>query len=182
MPRRSDLRPVFLCCLLLLSSASQLHAQTGAPSFNAQPHNKHVRATIENLEEQWRTATLSGDAATLDHLLSDDYIGITWTGQVNTKTMQLDRIRNRTLVVHSMELSDRKVKVVQSVAIVTCKATIDSITDGKDTSGEFRYTRVYLRQPSGAWKITNSEATRIPQQGAPGHRRGAPPAATPPAL
>jgi len=29
----------------------------------------------------------------MDKLLSDDYIGITMTGQVNTKAQQLDRMR-----------------------------------------------------------------------------------------
>ena len=176
MPRRCDLRPLSRPCLLLLLvffSAPWLTAQAAA-----KPQGKHVRAIIENMEQQWRAATLSGDAATLDRLLSEDYVGISWTGQINTKAMQLDRIRTHTFQVRRMELSDLKVKVAQTVAIVTCKASVDSVNDGKDTSGEFRYTRVYLRQPSGAWKITNFEATRIPTDG--GRRRGPPPIPTTP--
>jgi ketosteroid isomerase-like protein len=61
-----------------------------------------------------------------------------------------------------MELSDIKVKVVQSVAIVTSRAEVQGTTDGRAIDGSFRYTRVYQRLPSGAWKITNFEATRIP--------------------
>jgi ketosteroid isomerase-like protein len=183
MSRRTDLFRISCSCLLLLSALScvpRLMAQPGAPPPGPQLHGRHVREQIEGLEQQWRTATISGDAATMDKLLSEDYVGISWTGQVNTKAMQLDRIRNRTIVVHSMELNDVKVKVAQSVAIVTCRATVDSVNDGKDTSGEFRYTRVYLREPSGAWKITNFEATRIPPNGGPGGRHKGPPPPTPP--
>jgi ketosteroid isomerase-like protein len=200
MSRRTDLVTVTCSRLLLLPvllCAPALAAQTAAPPPGSvasgpvppapppgpqQIHGRHVRDQIENLEQQWRSATVTGDAVTIDKLLSEDYVGISWTGQVNTKAMQLDRIRNRTTIVHSMELNDVKVKIAQSVAIVTCRATVDSVNDGKDTSGEFRYTRVYLRQPSGLWKITNFEATRIGppgRPGGPGHHKGPPPPTTP---
>ena len=42
---------------------------------------KHdAKRQVEALEEQWRQAQLIGDVATMDKLLSDDYIGITMTG------------------------------------------------------------------------------------------------------
>jgi ketosteroid isomerase-like protein len=181
MSRRIALLPVSRTCLLLLSvlaSAPQLMAQTAAPAPPAgpPPHGRHGRAQIENLEQQWRTASLNGDAATMDKLLSDD----SWTGQVNTKAMQLDRIRSHTIVYKSMDLSDVKVKMAQSVAIVTCRAMVESVNDGRETSGDFRYTRVYLRQPNGVWKITNFEATRIPTPGGPGRHKGPPPPPEPP--
>lgn len=136
---------------------------SGSAAFAGQPHRKQVREQITALEEQWRTATLNGDAATMDKLLSDDYVGISWTGQVNTKQMQLDRTRSHALAITSMQLSDIKVKVVESVAIVTSRAEVQGTTDGRTMDGSFRYTRVYQRLPSGVWKITNFEATRIPK-------------------
>ena len=72
-----------------------------APAFCAgwnQPlrEKKHdAKRQVEALEEQWRTAQLAGDVATMDKLLSDDYIGISITGQVNTKMQQLDRMKMR---------------------------------------------------------------------------------------
>ena len=123
---------------------------------------KVVKEQIQDLEEQWRKATLAGDVAAMDKLLSDDFVGINWTGQINNKAMQLDRVRNRTVVVEALELSDIKIKVVGTIAIVTSRATVKGDSDEGAINGDFRYTRVYQRLPSGLWKITNFEATRIP--------------------
>jgi len=38
---------------------------------------------------------------------------------------------------------------------------VDGEMDGKNMHGKYFYTRVYAKQPSGAWKIVNFEATRI---------------------
>jgi ketosteroid isomerase-like protein len=151
----------------------------GSAAFAGQPHHgrKQVREQITDIEEQWRTATVTGDAATMDKLLSDDYVGISWTGQVNTKEMQLDRTRSHAVAITSMQLSDIKVKVVASVAIVTSRAEVQGTIDGRTIDGSFRYTRVYQRLPSGVWKITNFEATRIPNGQ---HRGKSQPPTTPP--
>ena len=132
---------------------------------------RQVRQQIDDLEEQFRTATLTGNADLMDRLLSDDYVGISWTGQVNTKATQLDRIRNSTLSLSRMDISDIKVKLLGPVAIVTCAAMIEGENDGSSISGTFRYTRVYQRLAGGVWKITNSEATRVPNH----HREPPPP-------
>ncbi len=120
---------------------------------------------ISSLEDQWRTATLASDPVALDKLLSDDYVGISWNGQVNTKTMQLDHLRNHTLVFTQIDVTDRKIKVVGSVAIVTATADITGKNETSDLHGTYRYTRVYQRLPTGSWKITNFESTRVPIPG-----------------
>jgi ketosteroid isomerase-like protein len=127
------------------------------------PHqHKEAKQQIEELEQQWRVATLAADVPAMDRLLSDDYVGISWNGQLNTKAMQLDRTRTRAFALTRLDLSDSKIKIVGDVAIVTARAEVEGTTDGSDMKGVFRYTRVYQRVPSGAWKITNFEATRIP--------------------
>nr|WP_179490055.1 nuclear transport factor 2 family protein [Granulicella arctica] len=145
----------------------------GRAAVAALPHaSRHdAKREIEVLEEQWRTALIAGDVAALDRLMSDDFIGISMTGQVNTKMQQLDRVRNRTLVITKMDLSDVKIKLVGSVAIVTSLSQIEGMNDGLSMQGTFRYTRVYQRLPSGVWETTNFEATRVP-----GGRRPPPPA------
>jgi ketosteroid isomerase-like protein len=141
----------------------------------AQGHRPHPRRKddwkhqVEKLEDVWRNAQLNTDVDAMDKLLSDDYVGITMSGQVVTKVQQLDRMRGRTLLLKKMELDDLKVKLIGTTAIVQGRAEVDGTDDGTPTHGTFRYTRVYTRLPSGAWKITNFEATRVgpppPQSG-----------------
>lgn len=122
---------------------------------------RDAKHQVEDLEEQWRNAVLTRDVSTMDRLLSEDYVGISMTGMVNTKAQQLTRLQNRTVSLTRMDLSDVKVKLVGPVAIVTSLATIEGTNDGTSVSGVYRYTRVYQRNTAGAWKITNFEATRI---------------------
>jgi ketosteroid isomerase-like protein len=124
---------------------------------------KHdAKRQVEALEEQWRQAQLAGDVAVMDKLLSDDYIGISMTGQVNTKMQQLDRMRLHKVELTRLDLGDRQVKLIGSIAIVTSRAEVEGTNEGVPVKGTFRYTRVYQRLPSGGWKITSFEATRVP--------------------
>jgi ketosteroid isomerase-like protein len=99
----------------------------------------------------------------MDKLLSDDYIGISLNGQVNTKAQQLERISSRRMAITRLDLSEMKVKLIGAIAIVTSRAEVEGTSDGESVKGTYRYTRVYQHLPSGVWKITSFEATRIPQ-------------------
>lgn len=139
-----------------------------------------TRQTMEALEEQWRQAQLGGDAAAMDRLLSEDYVGISASGVVTTKTQQLARIRNRVAMLTQLDLSDIKVKLIHDVvAVVTSRAEVTGSNENGPIKGAFRYTRVYQRTPSGAWKITSFEATRLPPEGAAKERAEANSAQTP---
>jgi ketosteroid isomerase-like protein len=145
-------------CLLLIFAASSPVAEAKDPQHN----RKHDdRRQVLELEDIWREAQLNGDAAAMDKLLSEDYVGITMSGQVVTKMQQLQRIRSRQFQLTKIELSDVKVKLISNTAIVTSQAEVEGTNEGAPLHGTYRYTRVYTRLPSGAWKITNFEATRV---------------------
>jgi ketosteroid isomerase-like protein len=142
------------------------------------PHPKRkdqYKHEVEKLEEVWRVAQLNDDVAAMDKLLSDDYVGITMSGQVVTKMQQLDRMRNRSTVLTKITLDDVKVKLIGTTAIVTSLAQVDGTMDGAPMHGDYRYTRVYSRLPTGAWEITNFEATRVGMPPPPGDGRHPPP-------
>ena len=123
---------------------------------------KHLeREQIVALEQQWQQAMLANDVSAMDNLLSDDYLGISATGEVFTKVQQLDHMRDRQFVITGLEPSDRKIKLVGDIAIVTSLAQVDGTIDGQTLHGLYRYTRVYQRLPGGIWKITNFEGTPI---------------------
>lgn len=143
---------VLLACYIACAYAQQ----------DQKHHNKHdEKRQIEALEEKWRAAQLAGDIQTMDGMLADDFIGISMSGQLNTKSQQLDRIRNHQLMLSKIRLSDMKIKLLDTVAVVTCQAEVEGTSDGASMRGIYRYTRVYQHLPSGEWKITSFEATRI---------------------
>lgn len=158
------IRRAIIPSTVLLTVVMGWSAPAFCSSWNQPLHEKKhdAKRQVEALEEQWRQAQLVGDVAVMDRLLSDDYIGISMTGQVNTKTQQLDRMRLKKFALTKLDLGDRQVKLIGSIAIVTSRAEVEGTNEGIPVKGTFRYTRVYQRLPSGAWKITSFEATRVP--------------------
>ena len=163
---------VMACCVVACGLPAK--AVVSIP-HRAKSHD--LKQQVEDLEEKWRTAQLSMDVAAMDTLLSDDYIGISLNGQVNTKVQQLERLRSQRFSLTKLELSDRKVKMIGAIAIVTSLAEVEGISDSQPIKGTYRYTRVYQRVASGTWKITSFEATRIPQPHM--QQAGTPPQAKP---
>ncbi len=134
----------------------------GMSAFAHTRDTKHTeRREIEQMEEQMRQAELAGDVGVVDRLLSDDFVGISMSGEVNTKTQRLDRMRSHALVLTGIHVDEVKIKLLGQVAVVTSRARIEGTSDGRSLAGTYRYTRVYLHAPGGAWKITNFEVTRI---------------------
>jgi ketosteroid isomerase-like protein len=153
-------------------------APVAAAQHQQHPHPQHkedLKHQVEKLEQSWRTAQLNNDVDAMDKLLSDDYVGITMSGQVVTKMQQLDRIRNRTAKLTRIDLDDVKVKLTPPTAIVTGRAEVEGTNDGEPIHGTYRYTRVYMRSPGGSWKITNVEVTRVGEPGASRRTRGGEP-------
>ena len=171
LQHRSFRPGIGLATLVLLAAAFALPARADAPHPKRKDAFKHQ---VEKLEEVWRTAQLNGDVDAMDKLLSDDYVGITMTGQVVTKSQQLDRMRNRSLVLTKIELQDVKIRMIGMTAIVQSLAEVDGTNDGEPMHATYRYTRVYSRLPSGVWKITNFEATRVGPDPQPRERRRPP--------
>jgi ketosteroid isomerase-like protein len=125
------------------------------------PHKRESHAEIIALERQWKTAQINNDIATMDKLLSDDYLGITPQGDVFTKSQQLDRMRTHDISITSLDVTDVKIKLVGHIAIVTSSARVQGISEKVSLDGNYRYTRVYQHLPSGVWKITNFEVTPV---------------------
>lgn len=164
LPFRRPSQSQFFWVLLFVATVAAGHSAVAA----VHPVAKHnEKREVEGLEELWRKAQIAGDVPTMDRLMSADFIGITMTGQANTKSQQLDRYRNREVVVTAIDISDRKIKLVGSVAIVTALAEVEGTNDGEPLQGTYRYTRVYQRLAPGVWQTTNFEVTRIPKR----HRR-----------
>jgi ketosteroid isomerase-like protein len=145
--------------LLLAFEAAQLHA--GMP--RAQKHE--IRHEIDQLEQAWRNAILNQNTEAMDALLSDDYMAITASGTLQTKEQALDNLRTRRVHLTTLEVSDRKVRFYGTTAVVTSLAEVQGTNNEGEVSGSFRYTRVYVRDQRGEWKIVSFEASRIRDPG-----------------
>lgn len=167
--------------LVALASLAAILFVADAPAKGQHPRrNDQFKHQVEQMEQAWRSAELTGNVEAMGRLLSDDFVGINMSGQVVTKMQLLERMRNRRTVLTRLDLDDVHVKLIDQTAIVTSRAEVEGTNEGVAMHGTYRYTRVYSRLASGTWQITNYEATRVgPPPPPPERHPGADAAETP---
>jgi len=101
----------------------------------------------------------------MDTLLADDYIAISANGTLQSKVDTLTNMKNGSLQINSIDFSDRKVRFYGKTALVTSRAEVTGSTGDGELEGSYRYTRVYVRDAKGMWKIVSFEASRIREPG-----------------
>ena len=122
-----------------------------------------VQDQIKKLEEERNQAILHSDTAALDRMTSDDYSLVNGQGRLLKKSEILDGFKSGAIKFESRELSDLDVREYGNTAIVTGKVMQKSTEGGRDTSGENRFTRVYIKE-KGRWVSVAQQATPIVQQ------------------
>jgi ketosteroid isomerase-like protein len=146
--------------LVLLFAAGRLPAMPRA--------EKHeMRHQIEHLEDTWRNAVLKGNITAMDALLADDYIAISPTGILQSKEQALANLRSGNMHFKSLELTDRKIRMYGTTALVTSRAEVNATGPDGEVSGSYRYTRVYVKDLRGVWRIVSFEASKIREPGDP---------------
>jgi ketosteroid isomerase-like protein len=147
-------RPVAAFAALLVVAALSLHAMPRG-------ERHEVRHEIDRLEDHWRDALLNRNVAAMDALLARDYMAITANGTLETKDETLSKLRSGAVHIKSLDVTDRKVRFYGPTALVTSRAEVTGTTSDGELSGSYRYTRVYVRDSAGAWRIVSFEASRI---------------------
>jgi ketosteroid isomerase-like protein len=142
---------------LVCLSAGAAQAKSGMP--RSERHES--RREIDQLEETWKDAMLHQKIQIMNDLLAEDYIAISADGTLQSKTQTLDNLKTGALHFKSIGLSDRKVRFYRQTALVTSRAEIEGNTGEGNISGSYRFTRVYVRDGGGDWKIVSFEASRI---------------------
>ena len=131
---------------------SGLGQGTGAASSKEQE--------IRTLEEQRNQAILDGNAAALKRMTSDDYTFITLRGELRTKEEIVKGFRSGSFKYDSRTISDLNIRVYGDTAVVTGRSSQKGKENGKDYSGDYRFTRVYIKQ-KGHWVTVALQTTLI---------------------
>jgi ketosteroid isomerase-like protein len=152
----------FWLAVPLLLAPRGLMAQTA----QAGAAEKAVREVLRQMID----ADLKDDAAELDRTLAEDYVIIRDNGVVRSRAETLDGIRTHATKFEAFKLSDVQVRLYGDTAVVTFHADIKGSRAGKDMSGAFRETRVFVKRDEakrdgasrgGAWRAVLAQRTRI---------------------
>ena len=149
------MRLTFKALLLVIWVSSCIWAQTQSANATLSPEDE-----IKSLEQERNKAILNGDAAALDRMTAEDYTFITLRGELRTKSEIVKGFQSGSFKYESREISDLKVRVYGNTAVVTGRSNQKGAENGKDYSGDYRFTRVYVRK-NGRWLTVALQTTLI---------------------
>ena len=155
------MRVPMILILSLIAHADYAAAQTSQTDVSPTAQTT-VEREILRLEDARNQAVIHGDVTALDRMTSDDYTFITLRGELRTKSDILKGFASGSFHYESRQISDLKVRVYGDTAVVTGRSVQKGIENGKDYSGDYRFTRVYVKQ-TGRWVTVALQTTLIRQ-------------------
>jgi len=126
----------------------------------AQSSYDRSKEEIRALEAARNDAIVHGDAAVLERMTSDDYTFITLRGELRTKAEIVKGFATGAFKYASREISDLNIRVYGNTAVVTGRSTQKGTENGKDYSGDYWFTRVYVKD-NGRWLTVALQTTLI---------------------
>jgi uncharacterized protein (TIGR02246 family) len=111
------------------------------------------------LERDWSEAFVKKDVATLDRIMANEFQA-NWPAFVGNKKQYLGLVKGGTAKAASSANSEMKAFVLGDMAIVHGLATEQSSVAGKDTSGQYRYTDVFVKR-DGRWQCVTGYSTKV---------------------
>ena len=154
-------RIAFAVCVVVLLFAVAILAQTSAQQ--TKEIAEHTEQELITLENEWAKSVVKLDLAFMERILADDY---TWTdpeGKIHTKAEEIASIKSGQGVVTSCVSDDVKVRVYGDAAVVTGITTQKGMVEGKEVSGQFRWTDTWVKI-AGRWQCVADHVSNIPQK------------------
>jgi len=115
---------------------------------------------IQKLEREWASAAPKGDTKPIESLWVDDFCLTNHVGQVLPKAVIIEKIKDASLKIESLDYSGMKVRTYGDTAVVTGRLTIKATWEGSDVGGEYAFTDTFVRQ-GGKWRAVSSQLTRV---------------------
>ena len=125
-------------------------------------NREHAEQEVLHLVDAWAAAELSGDAAFLEGILVDDFIGIGPLGFMLTRQEWLARHQSGDLKYEAFNLDEIRVRVYNDAAILTGRQVQKGAYRGNSIQGQFRITLVFVQQ-QGQWRLASLHLSTIGQ-------------------
>src|SRR5262245_43563691 len=123
-----------------------------------------VGQAIRQLDNERIQAQIGADAAALDRIYADDFIGVGPSGTVRTKAQVISDFISGDLKFQSITTDEVQVRVYENTAVETGLSTMRGQDKGKAVPRETRFTRVWVKQ-EGRWRlVANHYSSRVAQQ------------------
>jgi len=135
--------------VMLLTVASISSGQRQSARRNRRVNGAQV---IKQVDHERIQAQIDADAAALNRLYADDFIGIGPSGVMRTKPQVISDFTSGSLKFQSIVTDDVRVRIYGNTAVETGRSTMIGQDGGKIVPRDNRFTRVWVKQ-QGRWRL-----------------------------
>ena len=123
-----------------------------AQEQSAGTRESSIEQAIKQLDGERIQAQVGADAAALDRIYADDFIGVGPSGTVRTKKQVISDFTSGTLKFQSITTDEVQVRVYENAAVETGLSTMNGKDKGTAVPRNTRFTRVWVKQ-QGRWRL-----------------------------
>ena len=143
------MKQLFAIAFVVFSAAA---IATGQEHGSTRDSSKTVEQVIRKLDNERIQAQIHADAAALDRIYADDFIGVGPSGTVRTKPQVIADFTSGTLKFQSITTDDVQVRIYGNAAVETGLSTMIGQDKGNVVPQDTRFTRVWIKQ-QGRWRL-----------------------------
>jgi len=115
---------------------------------------------LRRIENDWVDAQKTRNADKLGEILADSWVALGWDGRRTDKAKALAEMKTPGNSLDTIEMGPMTVRIFGNTAVVTGSDTEKSMENGKDTSGKYVWTDVFVKQ-NGKWRAVASQSTKV---------------------
>ena len=123
---------------------------------NALPGNDE--SVLAALDTEYQAAVQKNDVATMDRILSDEFVLVTGKGTTYTKADLLKEAREKEFIYEHQEDSNQTVRIWGNTAVVTALLWARGSHQGKPFEYRLWFSDTYVRTPAG-WRYVFGQAS-----------------------
>jgi ketosteroid isomerase-like protein len=122
--------------------------------------NGDVEKMIAKMEDDWSAAMLNADLAAIDRIEAPDYTLADQDGNLMAREQLDASLKSGEYKATAFKNDEVKVRVYGDTAIVSGLETETSTYKGKDSSGQYRFTDVFVKR-DGVWQAVASHTSKV---------------------
>ncbi len=123
---------------------------------------ENVEKAILKMESDWADSFVKNDISFSERITADDYSFINSNAETQTKAEFVEMFKSGAYKISYLDLDNFKVRVFGDTAVATYGQTEKSVYQGKDNSGHYVYTDVWVKR-NGNWQIVATQGTKSAQ-------------------
>ena len=142
-----------------------------APETSDRYDRLSTEQELTALEHKLAEASLRGDAAFMESVMAEDFVGIDASGRQLNRAQVLERMHQPDYQVQALRHEEVRVHAFGDCVVAMATTVLEARYKGQAISGRFPYTRVWLKR-AGRWQAVFTQSTPPQSSAASEDHRG----------